>query len=146
MNLDDLADLARKCREKREDGLPEIRVCMAASCQSSGATAVHDALAGQAAARPEGVAQLREGDPGEGRRRQLAGPQIAQEILLEPADADVEGLLEGLLGILAGGEAQEEVGGALETDAAYRLRQHSSERGEWVRIRRAGVGTLPNSA
>jgi len=51
VNLDDLDDLARQYREKREDGLPEIRVCMAASCQSSGATAVHEALAGQAKAR-----------------------------------------------------------------------------------------------
>jgi bidirectional [NiFe] hydrogenase diaphorase subunit len=44
MNLDDLEDLATKYREEAADADVEVRVCMAASCQSSGAGPVLDAL------------------------------------------------------------------------------------------------------
>jgi bidirectional [NiFe] hydrogenase diaphorase subunit len=44
MNLDDLEDLAAKYREEANEPETEVRVCMAASCQSSGAEPVLDAL------------------------------------------------------------------------------------------------------
>ncbi|EGV19540.1 NADH-quinone oxidoreductase subunit NuoF [Thiocapsa marina] len=44
MNLDDLADLAEKYREAEAGVDREVRVCLAASCQSSGAVPVFDAL------------------------------------------------------------------------------------------------------
>jgi bidirectional [NiFe] hydrogenase diaphorase subunit len=44
VNLDDLEQLAESYRNEREPADLEVRVCMAASCQSSGAEAVHDAL------------------------------------------------------------------------------------------------------
>jgi bidirectional [NiFe] hydrogenase diaphorase subunit len=44
MNLDDLEDLAQQCRDASADVEQEVRVCMAASCQSSGAQSVLDAL------------------------------------------------------------------------------------------------------
>jgi bidirectional [NiFe] hydrogenase diaphorase subunit len=46
MNLDDLEDLAQKYRNEATDAAVEVRVCMAASCQSSGAQPVLDALNG----------------------------------------------------------------------------------------------------
>ncbi len=51
MNLDDLADMAEGVRALDADLEHEVRVCMAASCQSSGAPPVFDALKG---AIPEG--------------------------------------------------------------------------------------------
>jgi bidirectional [NiFe] hydrogenase diaphorase subunit len=51
MNLDDLADMAEELRALDADLEHEVRVCMAASCQSSGAAPVFSALAG---AVPEG--------------------------------------------------------------------------------------------
>jgi bidirectional [NiFe] hydrogenase diaphorase subunit len=50
VNLDDLEALAEKYRAEREPADLEIRVCMAASCQSSGAPEVFDALSGAAEA------------------------------------------------------------------------------------------------
>jgi bidirectional [NiFe] hydrogenase diaphorase subunit len=47
MNLDDLADLAEQYREATADVTREVRVCVAASCQSSGAGPVFDALAAE---------------------------------------------------------------------------------------------------
>ncbi len=44
MNLDDLEDLAAKYRADAGDHDTEVRVCLAASCQSSGAQPVFDAL------------------------------------------------------------------------------------------------------
>jgi bidirectional [NiFe] hydrogenase diaphorase subunit len=44
MNLDDLEDLAEQYRAEKHDVDTEVRVCMAASCQSSGAEPVLDAL------------------------------------------------------------------------------------------------------
>jgi len=45
MNLDDLEDLARNYAEEKSGGVErEVRVCMAASCQSSGSEPVLDAL------------------------------------------------------------------------------------------------------
>ena len=44
MNLDDLADLAEQYRAIDANVEREVRVCMAASCQSSGAAPVMDAL------------------------------------------------------------------------------------------------------
>lgn len=44
MNVDDLAELAQSYRDADPSVRHEIRVCMAASCQSSGAAAVFDAL------------------------------------------------------------------------------------------------------
>jgi bidirectional [NiFe] hydrogenase diaphorase subunit len=44
MNLDDLADLAEQYRAIDRDVQREVRVCVAASCQSSGAAPVFDAL------------------------------------------------------------------------------------------------------
>ena len=44
MNLDDLEDLAGKFRAETADVETEVRVCMAASCQSSGAEPVMKAL------------------------------------------------------------------------------------------------------
>ncbi|MBK1644660.1 NADH-quinone oxidoreductase subunit L [Thiocapsa imhoffii] len=44
MNLDDLADLAKQYRAVDQQVTREIRVCVAASCQSSGAGPVQDAL------------------------------------------------------------------------------------------------------
>jgi bidirectional [NiFe] hydrogenase diaphorase subunit len=44
MNLDDLEELARQYRDENADVEQEVRVCMAASCQSSGAAPVLDAL------------------------------------------------------------------------------------------------------
>ena len=44
MNLDDLEALADKYRDEREPADVEVRVCMAASCQSSGSPGVFDAL------------------------------------------------------------------------------------------------------
>jgi len=46
MNLDDLADMAEEVRALDADLEHEVRVCMAASCQSSGATPVLEALRG----------------------------------------------------------------------------------------------------
>ena len=51
MNLDDLADMAEQVRALDADLEHEVRVCMAASCQSSGAAPVFDGLKG---ALPEG--------------------------------------------------------------------------------------------
>ena len=51
MNLDDLADMAEEVRALDADLEHEVRVCMAASCQSSGAAPVLDAIKG---AVPEG--------------------------------------------------------------------------------------------
>ncbi|MGD1983337.1 MAG: NADH-ubiquinone oxidoreductase-F iron-sulfur binding region domain-containing protein [Chromatiaceae bacterium] len=48
MNLDDLEHLAEGYRAEREAADLEVRVCMAASCQSSGATAVCEALEAKA--------------------------------------------------------------------------------------------------
>ena len=48
MNLDDLENLAQGYRDAREPADLEVRVCLAASCQSSGALAVHDALSEKA--------------------------------------------------------------------------------------------------
>ena len=45
MNVDDLADLAQGYRDEEAAVGHEVRVCMAASCQSSGAQPVFDALA-----------------------------------------------------------------------------------------------------
>ena len=44
MNVDDLAELARGYREADAVASHEVRVCMAASCQSSGAQPLFDAL------------------------------------------------------------------------------------------------------
>ena len=44
MNLDELDELARTYTEETADVSHEVRVCMAASCQSSGAPPVLDAL------------------------------------------------------------------------------------------------------
>lgn len=44
MNVDDLAELARQHREEAATVRHEVRVCMAASCQSSGAPPVKEAL------------------------------------------------------------------------------------------------------
>ena len=44
MNVDDLAELARGYREADAVASHEVRVCMAASCQSSGAQPLLDAL------------------------------------------------------------------------------------------------------
>lgn len=44
MNLDDLEELARKYRDEDAGIEQEVRVCMAASCQSTGAQPVQDAL------------------------------------------------------------------------------------------------------
>ncbi len=44
MNLDDLEDLAQQYRDASADIEQEVRVCMAASCQSSGAQPVLEAL------------------------------------------------------------------------------------------------------
>jgi len=44
MNLDELDELARSYSEEAADVAQEVRVCMAASCQSSGAQPVLDAL------------------------------------------------------------------------------------------------------
>jgi bidirectional [NiFe] hydrogenase diaphorase subunit len=53
MNLDDLADLAEQYRAIDPDVEREVRVCVAASCQSSGAAPVFDALvAGLGDSRP----------------------------------------------------------------------------------------------
>jgi bidirectional [NiFe] hydrogenase diaphorase subunit len=51
MNLDELADMAEEVRAADEETAHEVRVCMAASCQSSGAPPVFEALE---AAAPEG--------------------------------------------------------------------------------------------
>ncbi len=51
MNLDDLAELAEEIRAADADVTHEVRVCMAASCQSSGSQPVFEALQ---AAVPEG--------------------------------------------------------------------------------------------
>jgi bidirectional [NiFe] hydrogenase diaphorase subunit len=45
MNLDELSELAQGYRDEEAAFAHEVRVCMAASCQSSGATPVFDALA-----------------------------------------------------------------------------------------------------
>jgi bidirectional [NiFe] hydrogenase diaphorase subunit len=50
MNLDDLQELARSYREDASGVAREVRVCMAASCQSSGAQPVFDALTEASAA------------------------------------------------------------------------------------------------
>jgi bidirectional [NiFe] hydrogenase diaphorase subunit len=56
MNVDDLAELARGYRDEGAAVPHEVRVCMAASCQSSGAQPVFDALvAAQGAAGTEGT-------------------------------------------------------------------------------------------
>ena len=44
MNLDDLAEMAEQARALNADLDHEVRVCMAASCQSSGSTPVFEAL------------------------------------------------------------------------------------------------------
>jgi len=44
MNVDELAELAQTYRDEEAPLRHEVRVCMAASCQSSGAAPVHDAL------------------------------------------------------------------------------------------------------
>ncbi len=44
MNVDELAELAQTYRDEEAPVRHEVRVCMAASCQSSGAVPVHDAL------------------------------------------------------------------------------------------------------
>jgi len=44
MNVDELAELAQTYRDEEAPIRREVRVCMAASCQSSGAVPVHDAL------------------------------------------------------------------------------------------------------
>ncbi len=44
MNLDDLEQLAAGFRDEQPPADSEVRVCLAASCQSSGATEVYDAL------------------------------------------------------------------------------------------------------
>ena len=51
MNLDDLAELAQGYREE-EACAHELRVCMAASCQSSGAAPVFEALSAAASGAP----------------------------------------------------------------------------------------------
>ena len=51
MNLDDLAELAQGYREE-EACAHEVRVCMAASCQSSGAAPVFEALSAAAGGAP----------------------------------------------------------------------------------------------
>jgi bidirectional [NiFe] hydrogenase diaphorase subunit len=61
MNLDDLEDLAQQYRDENADVEHEVRVCMAASCQSSGAEPVLDALravckdGGEGSCRVKGV-------------------------------------------------------------------------------------------
>lgn len=52
MNLDDLSELAAGFRAESEAIEHEVRVCMAASCQSSGAPPVFDALKEAGADRP----------------------------------------------------------------------------------------------
>lgn len=44
MNVDDMAEMAQACRDEAATFAHEVRVCMAASCQSSGAGPVCDAL------------------------------------------------------------------------------------------------------
>ncbi|HYN62883.1 MAG TPA: NAD(P)H-dependent oxidoreductase subunit E, partial [Rubrivivax sp.] len=44
MNVDDLAEMAQAYRDEQAAFSHELRVCMAASCQSSGAGPVYDAL------------------------------------------------------------------------------------------------------
>ena len=44
MNLDDLAEKAEEFRAAEAGVEREVRVCMAASCQSSGAAPVFDAV------------------------------------------------------------------------------------------------------
>ncbi len=67
MNVDELAELAQTIATRRPTIRHEVRVCMAASCQSSGAVPVHDALE---KAAPSAAASLQ----GEGRR--LHGPVL----------------------------------------------------------------------
>jgi bidirectional [NiFe] hydrogenase diaphorase subunit len=54
MNLDDLEELAAKYRAESKEPDTEIRVCMAASCQSSGAGPVLEALSAACADTPPG--------------------------------------------------------------------------------------------
>jgi bidirectional [NiFe] hydrogenase diaphorase subunit len=63
MNVDDLADLAQSYRDEASAVRHEVRVCMAASCQSSGAQPVFDALV---AAQDKGGDGVTEGAPASG--------------------------------------------------------------------------------
>ena len=59
MNLDDLQELARSYREDASGAAREVRVCMAASCQSSGAQPVFDALTEASAAHAADSSRVR---------------------------------------------------------------------------------------
>lgn len=64
MNLEDLAEKAKAYQAQDAGIVHEVRVCMAASCQSSGAPAVLEALE-QAQARPPESAHERPAEPGQ---------------------------------------------------------------------------------
>jgi len=87
MNLDDLDDLASEFREAERDVEREVRVCMAASCQSSGARPVFEALSAQLKTDPHPGCRVK----GVGCMGLCsAGPLVA----ITPPEAGIE---EGLL-------------------------------------------------
>jgi len=59
MNVDDLEDLALKFREEANEPETEVRVCVAASCQSSGSEAVLEALRGGCGDKTEGSCKVK---------------------------------------------------------------------------------------
>lgn len=59
MNTEDLAEQARKHRQEAANIEHEVRVCMAASCQSSGAVAVYEALTSACDAQGDSACQVK---------------------------------------------------------------------------------------
>jgi len=59
MNLDDLAELAQGYRDEEAACAHEVRVCMAASCQSSGAVPVFEALSAAAGSVPAALCSVK---------------------------------------------------------------------------------------
>ena len=94
MNVDDLAELARGYREADAVASHEVRVCMAASCQSSGAQPLFDGARGGAGRgrqlqdegrRPHGTL-FRRAAGGRGRtRRRPRGLCLYRDV--QPSDA-----------------------------------------------------------
>jgi bidirectional [NiFe] hydrogenase diaphorase subunit len=122
VNLDDLQQLADEYRDAREQADLEVRVCMAASCQSSGACAVHDALHEKAAS--QGSCHVKKvGCMG----LCSAGPLVTtivaasgeHQVFHDVQPEQAEGLLE-----IAAGNSDDEVPKRFPSEMPFFTRQH----------------------